>query len=124
VAPRTPTRSRQARPVETEVDEPGPPLDATVQPQVAVPDEPRPAEEGEITKIDSLMNPREIEVDPVEEAPIVSDDGGMVIIRMNTTLEDFTYGNPHMHMRLEEGKRYRVPLYIGHYLDGLGYVWH
>ena len=43
---------------------------------------------------------------------------------MNTTLEDFTYGNPYHHYKLEMGKRYRVPVHIAQYLDALGYVWH
>jgi len=121
--PRRSTRTRPA-PQDDEVRNPDKPLDQTPEAQVAHPDEPLPVEEtGEVTTT-SLLAPREIEVDPIAEPPVVPDNQGMVIIRMNTTLEDFTYGNPHHHMRLEEGKRYRVPHYIGSYLDGLGYVWH
>ena len=43
---------------------------------------------------------------------------------MGETIEEFTYGNPHVHYNLEEGKIYRVPADIGRYLDSLGYVYH
>jgi hypothetical protein len=116
--------SRQPRRPPEEPEEPGPPQEAKVEPQTANPDEPRPEnEENEITT-SSLMRPREIEVDPIQEPQPVPASNGYAVIRMNTTLEDFTYGNPHMHMRLEEGHRYRVPVHIAQYLDGLGYVWH
>jgi hypothetical protein len=94
------------------------------EPQVAHPDEPQPEEENEVTTTADILGTREIEVSPVQEPPAQIDPEGMVVIRMNTTLEDFTYGNPHMHFRLEEGKRYRMPVHIARYLDGLGYVWH
>jgi hypothetical protein len=47
----------------------------------------------------------------------------MVEIRMAETIEEFTYGNPHMHFKLEQGKRYRVPAHIGRYLASLGKVY-
>jgi hypothetical protein len=120
---RTSTRTRSAPPDDT-VHDPDVPIDQIPPAQEAHPDEPRPEDEGEVTGTE-LLHPREIEVDPiVDPPPTAPDPQGMVVIRMNTTLEDFTYGNPHHHMRLEEGKRYRVPLHIGQYLDGLGYVWH
>ena len=62
----------------------------------------------------------EIEVDPIQELPPQIDEDGMVEIRMAVTIEEFTYGNPNIFYKLEEGKRYRVPLYIAQYLSSLG----
>ena len=44
----------------------------------------------------------------------------MVEIRMAETIEEFTYGNPHVSFQLEAGKRYRVPRHIAAYLCDLG----
>lgn len=67
---------------------------------------------------------REIEVEPLQDLPPARpDDDGMMEIRMAETIEEFTYGNPHYTVRLEEGKRYRVPAHIGQYLIGLGKVY-
>lgn len=65
----------------------------------------------------------EIEVDPIAELPPQPDESGFVEIRMAETIEEFTYGNPHMHFKLEQGKRYRVPAHIGRYLASLGKVY-
>jgi len=81
-------------------------------------------EQDEITTTADLLGGREIEVDPVAPVMPKSDNQGMVLVRMNTTLEDFTYGDPHTHWKLEAGKRYRMPRHIAIYLDDLGYVWH
>ena len=82
-------------------------------------------EENEVTTPESLgfQRGREIEVERVREQQ-VPDDDGYVQIRMNKTIEEFTYGNPHVHYELREGKIYRVPAHIGRYLDSLGYVYH
>jgi hypothetical protein len=80
--------------------------------------------DNEITTMADLMgNSRDVIVDDIKE---VAEPAGenFVIIRMNTTLDDFTYGNPNIHYKLEAGKRYRMPRHIAGYLDGLGYVWH
>ena len=63
---------------------------------------------------------REIVVDRVVEQPAVVGEDGMVEIRMAETIEEFTYGNPHVSYRLEAGKRYRVPRHIAAYLWDLG----
>jgi hypothetical protein len=63
---------------------------------------------------------REIEVEPVDAPPPVVDADGMVEIRMAETVEEFTYGNPHISYKLEAGKRYRVPRHIAAYLWDLG----
>lgn len=82
-------------------------------------------EQDEITTMADLMGgQREIEVDPVAPTQMKSNKNGKVTIRMNTTIEDFTYGDPHTHYKLEYGKRYSVPRNIASYLDSLGYVWH
>lgn len=82
-------------------------------------------EENEVTTPESLgfQRGREIEVERVREQQ-VPDDDGYVQIRMNKTIEEFTFGNPHAHYELREGKIYRVPAHIGRYLDSLGYVYH
>jgi hypothetical protein len=66
---------------------------------------------------------REIEVEPLRELPPEVSDDGMMEIRMAETIEEFTYGNPHVMVRLEQGKRYRVPVHIGQYLIGIGKVY-
>lgn len=94
------------------------------------PEEPQPAEaeEDEVTTASDLgfkIPSREIEVDPIVE-PLTekADNQGMVEIRMSQTIEEFTYGNPHLHYNLQAGHRYRVPMNIATYLDSLGYVHH
>lgn len=83
-------------------------------------------DESEVTTSADLgFTQPEIEVDPI--TPLADTPGehdGMVEVRMSETIEDFTFGNPHVHHRLERGKRYRMPLHIAIYLDSLGYVWH
>jgi len=84
-------------------------------------------EQDEVTRPSDLgFGPqREIEVDRVQLPPQFPDDQGFVQIRMNTTIEEFTYGNTHQQpVRLERGKVYRVPRHIAGYLDSLEYVWH
>jgi len=90
------------------------------------PEQPEQLEENEVTRPSDLgFGPqREIEVDRIRETRQAPDDEGFIQIRMNQTVEEFTYGNPHVHYRLEAGKIYRVPVNIGAYLDSLGYVWH
>ena len=63
---------------------------------------------------------REIEVESVNDPPPVVGDDGMVEVRMAETIEEFTYGNPHVSFKLEAGKRYRVPRHIAAYLWDLG----
>lgn len=80
---------------------------------------------GEVTTTADLMGGhREIEVDPVQPLNLKGNKNSKVTIRMNTTLDDFTYGDPNTHYKLEAGKRYSMPIHIAKYLDGLGYVWH
>jgi hypothetical protein len=83
-------------------------------------------EQNEVTTPEDLgfQRSREIEVERVQVTPQVPDDEGYVQIRMAQTIEEFTYGNPHQHYPLLEGKIYRVPRHIAGYLDSLGYVYH
>jgi len=67
---------------------------------------------------------RTIEVERVQVQPQTPDDQGMVQIRMGRTIEEFTYGNPHVHYHLEEGKIYRMPAPIARYLDSIGALYH
>jgi len=76
------------------------------------------------TSADLGFRTREIEVDRIEEVPQPPDEQGFVIIRMAETIEEFTYGNPHMSYNLKQGHRYRVPVHIAQYLDALGYLYH
>lgn len=81
-------------------------------------------EESRVTRPEDLGFRREIEVERVQVQPQTADDQGMVQIRMGRTIEEFTYGNPHVHYHLEEGKIYRVPVGIGNYLNSIGAVYH
>lgn len=84
-----------------------------------------PEQENQVTTPADLgFRTKEIEVDPIQEMPPQVDDRGFVVIRMAETVDEFTYGNPHLHYKLEQGHRYRVPAHIGAYLDSLGKVYH
>jgi hypothetical protein len=67
---------------------------------------------------------REIEVESLEPVRSEIDADGYVEVRMAETIEEFTYGNPHRHYRLEGGKRYRIPVDVARYLNGLGKLYH
>jgi hypothetical protein len=66
----------------------------------------------------------EIEAQTVPRHRPQVDPDGMVEVRMARTIEEFTYGNPHRHYHLEAGKRYRLPLHVAQYLDGLEAIHH
>ena len=66
----------------------------------------------------------EIEVEALPDKRQGPDKSGMVEVRMARTIEEFTYGNPHAHYPLLAGKRYRLPLYVAEYLDGLEALHH
>lgn len=86
-----------------------------------------PVEEDELTTISDLQGGvrlPEVEVDHITEIRTQEPVTDRVLVRMNTTLDDFTYGNPNIHWKLEAGKRYEMPRHIALYLDGLGYIWH
>ena len=80
-------------------------------------------EENQVTTSKDLgFGTREIEVEPIREVAQPPDDQGFVTIRMAETIEEFTYGNPHVSYNLKAGHRYRVPVHIAQYLDALGYL--
>ena len=86
-------------------------------------------EESQVTRPSDLgfniQQPhREIEVEALEPVNQEVDASGYVEVRMADTIEEFTYGNPHRHYRLEAGKRYRIPVDVARYLNGLGYIYH
>ncbi len=86
-----------------------------------------PEEQDELTTIADLQGQSrlpEIEVDAIQEIRSPGPNQDRVLVRMNTTLDDFTYGNPNIHWKLEAGKRYEMPRHIAEYLDGLEYLWH
>jgi hypothetical protein len=103
--------ARQSQPQPLDPDPPEVEIDPEMDPATS-----------EVTKPSDLgfNTRREIEVQPVEPPPVVVDEQGMVEIRMAETIEEFTYGNPHMHYKLEAGKRYRVPTHIAAYLYDMG----
>jgi len=101
--------------------------------------QPQPIEEDEIqeVEIDPEMDPAtsevtrpsdlgfgrrqgEIEVEMINDPPPEVDAEGMVEVRMAETIEEFTYGNPHVSYKLEAGKRYRLPRHIAAYLWDMG----
>jgi len=110
--------------VPTRQPQPLPEVEQEQQEQVIPPDM-DPAT-SEVTRPSDLgFGPRhtEIEVDAIQEVPQRRGDDDFVEIRMAETIEEFTYGNPHHHYRLEQGKRYRVPAHIARYLHSLGKVY-
>ena len=91
--------------------------------RTAVPEQPQ-EEENEVTRPSDLGFPKaEIEVEAVR-TPMRSDPDGFVQVRMARTIDDFTYGNPHVSYNLEAGKFYRMPTPIAQYLDSLGCIHH
>jgi hypothetical protein len=75
---------------------------------------------SEVTRPSDLgFGPREVVVEPVAP-PSTVDQSGRVQIRMGRTIDEFTYGNPHVHYKLEEGKIYQLPVEIARYLHGIG----
>lgn len=106
---------------EVEVEEAQVPTPKSGAPEVA-PD----LEESQATSPSSLgfVQPREIEVEALPDRPRRIESDGMVEVRMARTIEEFTYGNPHVHYELEAGKRYRLPVYVAQYLDGLEALHH
>jgi hypothetical protein len=91
------------------------------------PEAPEQEEEDEVTRPSDLgFGPsKEIEVDRlVEPVQTTPDPDGTVIVRMAETIEEFTYGNPYVHYKLEAGKQYRVPVEIARYLHSLDKIYH
>ena len=95
---------------------------SNLKPQTGQPEIAEDLEEDEVTRPSDLGFGRhmEIEVEPINEPPPRVGDDGMVEIRMAESIPEFTYGNPHVHYKLDEGKRYRVPAHIARYLGSLG----
>ena len=118
----------RSRTVEAEV-ETDPDAIQDLIPRTGAPEVAPDLEHDEVTGPESLGFVRrppevEIEVERLHDAPPEVDRNGMVEIRMARTIEEFTYGNPHNSYRLEAGKRYRLPLYVAEYLDGLEALYH
>ena len=86
----------------------------------------------------SIANQLEVEslerdvFDPKKpDAPLVLDEienvgvstaGDMVVIRTITDVEEMTYGVGN-HYTFKAGVKYRVPVGLANYLEGLGYIW-
>jgi hypothetical protein len=96
------------------------------------------AREGEISLINAAaaeakenevveVKPRDLSAPPapapVEVAEAVEVEVPMVTFRVNTALEQMTYGHGN-HYDFEEGVKYKAPKPLYDHLDGLGYIWH
>jgi hypothetical protein len=83
------------------------------------------AEEKENTVVE--VKPRDLSAPlapaPVEVADAIEVETPMREFRVNTTLENMTYGHGN-HYDFEEGVRYKAPKALYDHLDALGYVWH
>jgi hypothetical protein len=60
---------------------------------------------------------------PIEVADAVEVETPMREFRVNTSLENMTYGHGN-HFDFEEGVRYKAPKALYDHLDSLGYIWH
>jgi hypothetical protein len=60
---------------------------------------------------------------PIEVADAVEVETPMREFRVNTALENMTYGHGN-HYDFEEGVRYKAPKALYDHLDSLGYIWH
>lgn len=58
-----------------------------------------------------------------EQGEVVYVEAPAKVIRINTTIENMTFGAGNNYT-FEEGKQYRVPALIADHLEELGYVWH
>jgi hypothetical protein len=59
----------------------------------------------------------------VEVADTIEVETPMREFRVNTSLENMTYGQGN-HYDFEEGVRYKAPKALYDHLDSLGYIWH
>lgn len=59
----------------------------------------------------------------VEVAEAVEVETPMREFRVNTAIENMTYGHG-QHYDFEEGVRYKAPKALYDHLDSLGYIWH
>jgi hypothetical protein len=60
---------------------------------------------------------------PIEVSEAVEVETPMREFRVNTSLENMTFGHGN-HFDFEEGVRYKAPKALYDHLDGLGYIWH
>ncbi|MFF1701341.1 hypothetical protein [Streptomyces sp. NPDC058252] len=60
---------------------------------------------------------------PIEVADAVEVETPMREFRVNTPIEQMTYGHG-QHYDFEEGIKYRAPKALYDHLDSLGYIWH
>lgn len=61
-------------------------------------------------------------IDEIEEVGVSVNKEDTVIIRVNTDIEDMTYGVGNNYT-FKAGVRYSVPRHLANYLQGLGYLW-
>jgi len=58
-----------------------------------------------------------------EQGEVVYVEPPAKTIRVNTSIEDMTFGAGNNYT-FEEGQQYRVPAHVADHLEELGYVWH
>ncbi|RZU35926.1 hypothetical protein EV284_3409 [Streptomyces sp. BK022] len=83
------------------------------------------AEEKDNTVVE--VKPRDLsappEPAPIEVADAVEVEVPMREFRVNTSIEQMTFGHGN-HFDFEEGVRYKAPKALYDHLDSLGYIWH
>jgi hypothetical protein len=83
------------------------------------------AEEKENTVVE--VKPRDLSAPPapapIEVADAVEVETPTREFRVNTALENMTFGHGN-HYDFEEGVRYKAPKALYDHLDSLGYIWH
>lgn len=113
--------ARQQAEAEVEVDEVETPQgQATGAPRVATEQDEGTTRPQDLGFPASQPQHREIEVEAIAEAP--PDPQGIVEVRMSRDIDEFTFGNPHVHYTLQAGKRYRLPVDVARYLNGIGAI--
>ena len=80
----------------------------------------------EISLANDVFDPKKPDqpllIDEVEEVGVGINKEDTVIIRVNTDIEDMTYGVGNNYT-FKAGVRYSVPRHLANYLQGLGYLW-
>ena len=61
-------------------------------------------------------------IDEIEEVGVGVNKEDTVVIRVNTDIEDMTYGVGNNYT-FKAGVKYSVPSHLASYLQGLGYLW-
>jgi hypothetical protein len=96
-------------------------LDPATPPRVT-PDPMKNLQDLEVKQQPKVHTPNALEVQDLGEEPIVVEDEWR-IIRVNTDIEDMTYGVDN-NLTFLRGRRYRVPRHLYNWLESRGVVYH